>query len=49
MFSLFPVVLDGLVGLLPSLSAPVQGQGGLQLQPPSGLCGRDQNCCQVIC
>lgn len=30
MFSLFPVVLEGLVGLLTALSAPVQGQGGLQ-------------------
>ena len=35
MFSLFPVVLEGLVGLLPSLSAPVQGQRGLHLQHPS--------------
>lgn len=36
MLSLFPVLLEGLVGLLLSLSAPVQGQGGLQLQHPSG-------------
>lgn len=30
MFSLFPVMLEELVGLLPSLSAAVQAQGGLQ-------------------
>lgn len=39
MFSLFPVVLEGLVGLLPSFSAPVQGERGLHLQHPSGVAG----------